>query len=76
MLLKIDVKPTEKIVPCGCYEERAQYVDALTGVHTPVDRVDEPGIWFVEKVKVKWNIILWDWVATYPKVRKRAKYHS
>ena len=53
MLLKIDVKPTEKIVPCGRYEERAQYVDALTGVHTPVDRVDEPGIWFVEKVKVK-----------------------
>ena len=44
MLLKIDMKPTEKIVPCGCYEERAQNVDALTCVHTPVDRVDEPGI--------------------------------
>ena len=74
MLLKIDVKPTEKIVPCRCYEERAQYVDALTGVHTPVDRVDEPGIWFVEKVK--WNMILWDWVASCPKVRKTAKCHS
>ena len=53
MLLKIDVKPTEKIVPCRRYEERAQYVDALTCVHTLVDRVDEPGIKFVEKVKVK-----------------------
>ena len=53
MLPKIDVKPTEKIVPCRCYEERAQYVDALTCVHTLVDRVDEPGIKFVEKVKVK-----------------------
>ena len=71
MLLKIDVKPTEKIVPCGCYEERAQNVDALTCVHTPVDRVDEPGIWFVEKVKVKSNILF-----QYPKVRKRAKYLS
>ena len=75
-MLKIGVKPTKKIVPCGCYEERAQNVDALTCVHTPVDRVDEPGIWFAEKVKVKWNIILWDWVALYPKVRKTAKCHS
>ena len=53
LLPKIDVKPTEKIVPCRRYEERAQYVDALTCVHTLVDRVDEPGIKFVEKVKVK-----------------------